>query len=300
MKKLRIMNIYSFFILCLIASFAMNAQETAPNYLMYYYNMNTLNPAYAGVSDKAEIAVGFRNQTMDIQDNLRAQYASFSKAVGNNLGLGLSVVNDEVFISRQTDVVIDASYKLQLDRTTNLYFGMKAGGAFYAIDFNSLGVTDPLFTNNESTISPLIGFGAFLKGERYYVNISSPNLLLSEIQKPKLDNRGGIISDGVEEKFHMYLGGGYRFSVSESIDVTQSVFSRFVADEDILLDISATANFSNKVETGLTYRLNTSVIFSIFLKLMKSTHFGYAYESNISDYSAISSGSHEFVVKFNW
>lgn len=278
----------------------MYAQETAPNYLLYRYNMNILNPAYAGVSEDSEIGLGFRKQASDFDDSATTQYASFSMPLKKNLGIGASLVNDKVFITKETSVVVDVSYKLQMDAVTNLYLGLKAGGAFHNIDYNSLGVNDPLFSSNASTFSPQMGVGAYLKGERYFINVSSPNLILSEIESPKLDNTGAIISESVEEKFHVYLGGGYTFKINENIDFTPSVFSRFVSNEDMLLDVSAVADFSNKIEAGLTYRVDTSIIGSVMLKVVKNTSFGYAYESVTSDYSAVSTGTHEFVVRFVW
>lgn len=284
----------------LFFSLTLKAQETAPSFLLYAYNMNMLNPAYAGSTEQSEINLGFRRQSLDLQDDPVTQFLSYSQALKNNLGIGLSFINDKVFISRQTDVVIDVSYKLQVARETNLYFGLKAGGAFYAIDFNSLGVEDPLFSANENTFSPTLGVGTYLKGERYFVQLSVPNLILSDVQKPKLDNNGQVISESVSEKMHLYFGGGYRFSVSETIDITPSVFSRVVTDEQMLFDISTMADFSNKVEATLTYRLDTSVIGSVMLKLIDNTYFGYGYEAPTSDYSGIAAGSHEFLVRFKF
>jgi len=294
------MNKYILFIVCLIFGISVNAQEAAPSYLLYRYNMNILNPAYAGVIEKAEIGVGFRKQNMDFDDDSSSQYASFSQAVGEKLGLGISIENDKFFINKESSIAIDLSYKLQLQRSTYLYFGMKAGGIFHSVDFNSLGVNDPLFSSNESTFSPIVGVGAYLKGERYFVNVSVPSVITSEIQKPKVDMSGAIISEAVEEQVYVYAGAGYRFTLTETIDLTPSVFTQFVADQDMVLDISTVADFSNNFELGLTYRLNTSVIGSIMLKVIKNTSFGYAYESTTSDYSNISLGAHEFIVKFSW
>ncbi|MEI6864941.1 PorP/SprF family type IX secretion system membrane protein [Flavicella sp.] len=294
------MTKYKVLIVCLLLGVSFYGQETAPSYLLYQYNMNILNPAYAGVSEKTEIGFGFRKKQMEFNDDSGTQFISFSKGIGRNLGIGISIVNDKVFISKETSTVVDISYKLQMDRTTNLYFGMKAGGTFYSIDFNSLGVNDPLFADNISTFSPVIGVGAYLKGEHYFINLSSPNVILSEVQSPRINSEGEINSEVINEKLHVYLGGGYQFSITETIDLTPSVFSRFVSDEDLLLDISAVADFSNKVEAGITYRLNTSVVGSVLLKIVKNTSFGYAYESTTSKYSALSSGTHEFIVKFSW
>jgi len=294
MKALRIL------ILFVLVSTSLTAQETAPNFLMYRYNMNVINPAYAGTTEFGELNIGFRRQALDLQNDPVTQLMSYSKSYGRNVGLGLSIVNDKTFITKQTDFVVDFSYKLQLDRTTNLYFGMKAGGAMYAIDFNSLNIEDPLFGDNVSKLSPLVGVGAYLKGERYYLNISSPNLLLSEVQKPKLDGSGSVNSEGSNEKLHLYFGGGYRFTVNENLDITPSIFSRVVQDGPMLLDVSAVADISNLVELGATYRVDTSIIGSVLLKLLDATYFGYAYESTTSDLGTVATGTHEFIVRFKF
>lgn len=293
------MKISTLFSILLFFSFVSKAQETSPSFLLYSYNMNMLNPAYAGTTEKSELNIGFRRQSLELQDDPVTQFLSYSKALKNNIGIGISLINDKIFISRQTDVAIDVSYKLQIARNSHLYFGLKAGGAIYEIDFNSLGVDDPLFSGNENTFNPLLGVGAYLKGERYFLNVSVPNLLLSEVQKPRLGTND-IYSESVVEKLHLYFGGGYRFSINESIDLTPSVFSRVVTDEQMLLDVSAMADFSNKVEASLTYRLDTSIIASVMLKLIDTTYFGYGYEAPSSDYSAIAVGTHEFMVRFKF
>ena len=289
-------------ILILFFLFSVNlfAQETAPNYLLYRYNMNLINPAYAGANGAGALNLGFRKQAMDLEDEPVTQMASYSQSFGENVGLGLSLVNDKVFVSKQTDVAVDFSYKLQMAPTTNLYLGLKAGFSMYNIDFNSLGLNnDPLFGENVSTSSPLVGVGAYLKGSRYYVHLSSPNLLLSEVQKPTL-GAGQVEVEGVSEKLHLYIGGGYRFKVSNDLDLTPAVFSRIVSDETALIDLSVTADISNNLELGLSHRLNSSFIGSFLLKVTDKTHFGYAYEATISELNTVATGTHEFIVRFNF
>ena len=290
----------SILILFFLFSVTLFAQETAPNYLLYRYNMNLINPAYAGANGAGVLNLGFRKQAMDLADEPVTQMASYSQSFGGNVGLGLSLVNDKVFVSKQTDVAADFSYKLQMGPATNLYLGLKAGLSMYNIDFNSLGLNnDPLFNENVSTSSPLVGVGAYLKGNRYYVHLSSPNLLLSEVQKPTL-GASQIEVEGVSEKLHLYVGGGYRFKVSNDLDLTPAVFSRIVSDETALIDLSVTADISNKLELGLSHRLNSSFIGSFLLKVTDKTYFGYAYEATISELNTVATGTHEFIVRFNF
>jgi hypothetical protein len=44
-----------------------------------------------------------------------------------NLGFGISVLNDQTFIRKQTSVGIDLSYLVQLSEATDLYFVLKLG-----------------------------------------------------------------------------------------------------------------------------------------------------------------------------
>ena len=73
------------------------------------------------------------------------------------------------YVLKQTDVYIDYSYRLQISDSTNLYFGLKAGGTFIDIDLNSLGImNDPVFSENVNRFNPNVGLGFYLKGEKYY------------------------------------------------------------------------------------------------------------------------------------
>lgn len=293
------MNKIKLILVLVLFSASLFAQETTPNFLSYRYNMNILNPAYAGVDGNQELNLGFRRESLGLQDDPVTQFLSYSQDLNKNLGIGLSIINDKTFISKETDFAIDISYKLQLNRTTDLYFGMKVGGVMYNIDFASLEINDPIFGSSVSAFNPLVGVGAHLKGERFYLDLSIPNLLLSDVQKPVMDDMGEY-TESVNEKLHLYLGGGYRFSVNDNLDITPSVFTRIVSDQDALIDVSAVADISNLVEAEVTYRVGTSMIGSVLLKLMENTHFGYAYESVTSDFSNVSTGTHEFIIRFKF
>merc|ERR1712000_661376 len=58
--------------------------------------------------------------------------------VGNNVGLGMNVTQDEIFITNETYVDIDFSYKINLSDEAKLALGFKAGGHFLTIDTNML------------------------------------------------------------------------------------------------------------------------------------------------------------------
>ena len=111
----------------LIPLFTYGQQESY--YTLYRYNMNVINPAYAGALGKNVFAFTSRRQWSSMQDAPSTLAFSYSSERENNVGLGLSVVSDKVFIEQQTFAYVDFSYKLDME-STQLYLGLKGEEIF--------------------------------------------------------------------------------------------------------------------------------------------------------------------------
>ncbi|MDA8658166.1 type IX secretion system membrane protein PorP/SprF, partial [Flavobacteriaceae bacterium] len=115
-----------FFIgLALVPLISFSQQESY--YTLYRFNMNVINPAYAGALGKNVFAFTSRRQWSSMEDAPSTLAFSYSSERENNVGLGFSVVSDKVFIEQQTFAYADFSYKLDME-STQLYLGLKAGG----------------------------------------------------------------------------------------------------------------------------------------------------------------------------
>ena len=285
----------SLIVLVLLVVNTLYAQQD-PSYTLYQYNMNVINPAYAGINDYSEVNINFRSQWVNLEGSPETQSMSFGIPMSDKVGLGLSLVNDNVFVLNETDVYIDFSYKVQLAETTNLYLGLKGGGSFINIDLNALDImNDPVFTENVSRFNPNVGIGFLLKGDKYYVNLSAPSLL-----KSKRYEKDGVVVANATDKLHAYLGAGYTLSLSNDIDLTPSVMSRFVSGAPISLDITATVDLYKIIELGVSYRLDESVSGIVLIKLADWVHFGYAYEATTTDVKDYSKGTHEVLLRFKF
>ena len=86
----------------------MGQQETSIT--NYWSHMNLINPAYAGSDNMVSFKSTLRNQWAGISESPVTQMASFSKPFGDMVGLGLSIVNDKVFVENSTYIGIDFSY----------------------------------------------------------------------------------------------------------------------------------------------------------------------------------------------
>ena len=67
-----------------------------PQYTQYMYNLNIINPAYAGFKDNLSFGLLYRKQWVDIQDAPTTMTFSGSSPLGKNVGMGLNVISDKI------------------------------------------------------------------------------------------------------------------------------------------------------------------------------------------------------------
>ena len=142
--------------------------------------MNVINPAYAGADAPNMLSLTSRRQWTSIENAPNTIALAFSSARKNNVGLGVSVVSDKIFIEQQTFAYVDFSYKLELSSDAQLFFGLKGGGNFYRADPTLLNTYDPISDPTQIALSrfnPNIGIGFYLKHKDYFVSLSTPKML---------------------------------------------------------------------------------------------------------------------------
>jgi len=288
--------IYKIFIVAVLLVVNTLYAQQDPSFTLYQYNMNVINPAYAGINEMTEANLYFRSQWVNLEGSPETQSFSIGIPVNDKIGVGLSIVNDKVFVLNETDAYIDFSYRVQVSDNTNLYLGLKAGGSFINIDLNSLGImNDPVFTENVSRFNPNVGIGFLLKGDKFYATLSAPSLL-----KSKRYEKDGIRVTNATDELHMFAGAGYTLNLNDNIDFIPSFMSRYVAGAPISLDLTTTFDIYNKVELGLSYRIEESVSVIGLFKLGDWLHIGYAYEMTTTEVNDYGDGTHEVILQFKF
>jgi len=274
--------------------------QQEPNYTLYRYTMNVINPAYAGADGMTSATLNSRSQWVNIEAAPETQSFFFSKPFGEKIGLGLSVVNDQVSIERKTSFFVDFSYKLPITEDTNMFLGVKAGGNTYNLltnNLKNLGLqSDPAIQNFDSSFKPNVGIGAYLMNDMYFVSLSVPSLLSNE--RINLDN--GEITTATDRP-HIYLSGGYNFDIGRDTEFKPSIMMRYVSGVPVSFDTTAAFRFFDKFEAGLMYRSDKAFGGLAMVNIADWVDFGYAYESSSRDQiSNISNGTHELLLRFNF
>jgi type IX secretion system PorP/SprF family membrane protein len=279
-------------IVLLIATQVYGQQD--PQYTQYMYNMNVINPAYAGSKENLSFGLLYRTQWAGI-DGAPQTATFFGHApISDKVGMGLSVISDEVGPVKETNVYADFSYTLNLGGEHKLAFGIKAGATFHDIGLAGIDLIDPNdpFFQNISTTTPNIGAGFFYYTDKYYFAASLPNILDSV----HLDANGNKIGS---EDSHYFVTGGYVFDVTANTKLKPSFLVKSAFGAPTSFDVNLNALFWNKFEVGGSYRLDDSFSGLINFAITPSLRIGYAYDSVTSDIRRFAPASHEFMLLFD-
>ena len=263
-------------------------------YSIYWYNMNIVNPAYAGAEGENTFSFTSRQQWTSVDDAPSTLAFSYSSAMKKNVGLGLSVISDKVFIEQQTFAYLDFSYKLEMSESTQLYLGLKAGGNFYNADPTRLPTTsiysDPA-KQQLSQFNPNFGVGGYLKSDKIWLSFSIPRMFNS--------NRDKGLAIVSKDRVHSYLGGGAYLSLSKSMQLKPSVMLRKVSGLPVTTDMTGMLSWKNIFDFGISYRTSSSISIISLLNL-RTFSFGYAYEvPTESSLSQLNLKTHELVLRIN-
>ncbi|NRR90489.1 type IX secretion system membrane protein PorP/SprF [Winogradskyella undariae] len=281
---------------------SVSAQQD-PQYTQYMYNMNVVNPAYAGSNEALSIGLLYRSQWVGIIDAPKTATLSLHSPVGKNVGLGLSVISDKIGPVEENNVYADFSYTLNLGGEQRLAFGIKGGATFQNIGlFSDIGngyvpdASDEAFSQNTSNTYLNIGAGAFYYTDKYYVSLSVPNMLKSTYLD--VTNNGQQYEYG-SEVLHYFLSAGYVFDLSANTKFKPSFLMKSAFEAPTSIDVSANFLFYDKFEVGATYRLDDSVGAMANFAVTPEIRIGYAYDYTTSDLNIKSSGSHEIMLLFD-
>lgn len=284
--------IYIFFFL--VSSLSGFGQQES-YYSLYRYNMNVINPAFAGAESSNMLTLTSRSQWVSVEGAPTTFAFAYSSARGNNVGLGISLVSDKVFVEQQTFAYVDFSYKLQMSSDNVLYLGLKGGGNFYDSDPTALSTYDPFGDPTQiglSKFNPNIGAGAYFKASNYWMSFSIPRLFNVKRNKD--------LAITAKDRVHAYFGLGADFAATTSINVKPSLMIRKVKGLPTTADITAMASWQNQFDLGISLRTNSSIALMSIVSL-GNFDVGYAYETPTENLlSQVNLKTHEIVLRIKF
>ena len=275
-----------------------NHAQQDPQYTQYMYNMNVINPAYAGISEGLSVGALYRSQWVGLDGGPETFTFNIHSPVGNQLALGLSVISDKIGPVEETNAYVDVSYTIPVGMETRLAFGVKGGFTFHDIAIGESQISlvdlgDPFFANAINETTPNIGAGVyFYKPNKYYVSVSVPNIL----NGVHLDANGTKIGS---ESEHLFAAAGYVFDLSENFKLKPHALLKYAFDAPVSYDLNANVFMYDLVEVGIGYRLDDSFSGMVNFRVMDNIRIGYAYDAIQSDLDIVTNASHEIFINFD-
>jgi len=282
----------------LIVSFIEVKAQQSPQYTHYMYNMNVVNPAYAGSKEFLSIGVLGRSQWEGVNGGPQTFTMGIHAPVMKNVGMGFSIISDKVGPVEETNVYADFSYTIRTSDHSNLALGLKGGATFQNIGLLSLtqvNPDDPLFAENVNRVYPNFGVGVYYHMDKMYMGLSMPNILKSR----HFEKGGGKISSASEE-MNAFFTGGYVFELSDFVKFKPSFMTRLAFNAPLAIDVSANFLFNEKVELGISYRLKDAIGGLINIKISNNMRIGYSYDYTTSAMGDFSTGSHEVFMLYDF
>lgn len=283
-------------ILFLISASMIAQQES--QHSMYFFNPILLNPAYAGSQEALQVTGTVRDQWTGLKGAPKTQCLTMhSPLVTENIGVGLTVLNDQLGVTKNTGLYADLAYSVKLNkRNHRLAFGVKTGLDLFRQDLSALRIqdnTDELYLDNMNYRKNLfnVGAGIYYYGKRFYAGASSPRLLKNKIS--------AIADQKALQENHIYFFSGIVVKLNAAINMRPSVMIKYVNNAPLSMEGNLSFLFYEKFWLGAMYRHGAAAGLNMMYNVNQNFRIGYAYDYQLTSLQKYSYGSHELMLSYD-
>ena len=270
-------------------------------YTQYIFNLQTVNPAYAGYWQTMGLTAISRHQWVGLNGHPTTQTFSFQTPLrSQNVGVGFNVILDKVGLEKRLSVNFDYSYQVLLSDITSLRFGIKGGFTNYSHNLTEYeqypdNQSDPLFQATiDNKFMPNFGVGLFLSSPKYFLSLSLPRILENSYQS-NINNYSTK-----SEVRHIFFAGGMMFNLSDNVKFKPSFMTKTVAGSPFEYDLTANFLLAEKFWIGGMYRSGDSFGAIAQWIINRKLRFGYAYDFTTTDLRNYQNGVHEIMISYEF
>lgn len=284
----------------LFAGFGALAQQDAM-FTHYMFNTLAVNSGYAGSRDALTITGLHRSQWVSFPGAPTTQTLTLHTPIANDqLGLGVSVLNDKIGPTNTTAIYADFAYKLKISEKAKLAFGLKGGINLRSNGLSSLALdenNDDAFASDvTSDILPNFGFGLYYYTDKFYVGLSTPKLLENNFKTNTVSGSSSVAS----EKRHYFLIAGTVFPITDNVKLKPTGFVKVTEGAPIEGDVTLTALFKEKLWAGVMFRTGDALGVLVGANLTDQLALGYSFDWSYTNTTfKYNAGSHELMLRYD-
>ncbi len=280
-----------------------NAQQEQM-YSHYDYNSLALNPAYAGSKRTLVANSLYRKQWTNFPGAPTYYNLGVHAPVIGDFAAGLNVQTGQIgkFVKAsaisETQIAGSIAYNKKISQDFRLAVGLRMGLYNYNFSLSQLQLDKPsdvAFNNNDYNLNaPMIGFGAYLYSEKYFVGVSAPRMVFVPANQKNNTN----IEYAATTQF--YLTAGMVVDVNDDIKLKPTTqIKAAMGGMPIQADFNLHAIYKDNYSIGAFYRTEGDAGIMAMAQVSPSFSIVYSYDSKLfSPLNTYIQGSHEFGIQY--
>ena len=272
----------------------------------YMFNEVSINPAYAGSKEAMSATLLHRQQWVNFSGRpITTSFSIHGPLMGEKMGLGLTILNDKIGSLNRNLIYASYAYRLKLNKTSNLSFGLMTGLDNQVNKYSSLkvsdantGVADPMFTQTTPNLNALnFGSGVYFNSKTFYAGLSVPRML-DNFSRFNYVGQSYKVTKLEAYKFTYYFVAGKIFKLNNELKLRTNAMVKAVMNAPAQLDLGANLLINNILWTGLSYRSNSAASLLLGVQVNKQFFFSYNFDYGLNSIQKYSQGSHEIVLNY--
>ena len=282
------------------AGTALFAQQL-PYYTQFKTNMYMLNPAITGTKRTIDVRLNDRMQWVGYDGAPRTEgFSLHSRFYKGKMGVGMSVVKDQIGPSTQTAIAASYAYHIRFP-DVELSLGAAGNLTKYTLDGSKITLhnnQDPAINQGTSSYDwvPDASFGAYLYNDRFHVGISALHFIQSKAEFYKNDSaKKGIIKYATHANFSV----GYNYSTNPDYVLENTIFVNYVAGTPLMLNYTVRLHYLSKFFAGVSLRPGDAIALLVGATFFDNFQVSYSYDILMSKLSPYSHGSHEIMLSYS-
>jgi type IX secretion system PorP/SprF family membrane protein len=283
--------------------------DLVPLSSLYMFNGLSINPAYAGSHEVLSGLITYRQQWVGFDgapdDKTFAIHSpvSFNGKKDNFTAVGMMGMFQTSPGLKSGEIYAAYAFHIKLP-SGKLSLGLQAGVNYASLDYNQTdvrsrviaGQVNPAFGGGDKITIPNFGVGAYYYSDRFYVGASVPRFFSFPSDSSTSSKRGPVLD---YNRMNFLGTTGYVFSFSENFRFKPSCMVRYQPAVGLLADVNASLiMFRDIIWIGASYRTDKTFIAMLELQVNSKIKFGYAYDYALGAIKGFTSGSHEFLLRY--
>lgn len=321
-------------VICLIVMTGLlvktNAQQR-PHYTQYILNNYIINPALTGIENYTDVKLSYRNQWVGFPGAPQTIYASVHAPIGKgdyrtsatsfqvpgdnprgksyweeytaaepHHGVGGSIVNFKTGYINRVYATASYAYHLGLTPKLNLSAGFSGGISVVNIDASKIELANPVdpaiggLSQELRKVKPELNAGLWLYSDRFFAGLAAQQIIPQRVTLVTNDFYKSTLVP------HFFATTGYRFLVSDDVNVIPSVMLRYIPSMPMFVDVNVKAQYQDRFWIGGNYRIKEGFAAMAGVNISNTFNISYAYDVNNSKYllQYMQRGTHEIVLGF--